>query len=170
MKKSVQNHSITTPACIPKHQPIAISEATDNLGMWKESPTYGLFSKSGLAVSTFNCTCSSWGSRDSSVVGAPDLRSKGHRFTSCLEWQENDLLHGQLYVLLFWYLSCPHDTTTALKRSQSFCQKCRLQLSMSATAPYVSGLFAWSEVTWCMVVWCTQNVPRLQQFHVAPVM
>ena len=26
------------------------------------------------------------------------------------------------------------------------------------------------EVTWCMVVWCTQNTPRWQQFHVAPAM
>ena len=25
-------------------------------------------------------------------------------------------------------------------------------------------------VTWCMVVWCTQNAPRRQQFHVAPAM
>ena len=26
------------------------------------------------------------------------------------------------------------------------------------------------EVTWCMVVWCTQNVLRQQQFHVLPAM
>ena len=26
------------------------------------------------------------------------------------------------------------------------------------------------EVIWCMVVRCTQNVPRRQQFHVAPAM
>ena len=26
------------------------------------------------------------------------------------------------------------------------------------------------ELTWCMVVWCTQNAPRWQQFHVAPAM
>ena len=26
------------------------------------------------------------------------------------------------------------------------------------------------EVTWCLVVWCTQNAPRWQQFHVAPAM
>ena len=26
------------------------------------------------------------------------------------------------------------------------------------------------EVIWCMVVWCTQNAPRWQQFHVAPAM
>ena len=26
------------------------------------------------------------------------------------------------------------------------------------------------EVTWYMVVWCTQNTPRQEQFHVAPAM
>ena len=26
------------------------------------------------------------------------------------------------------------------------------------------------EVTWCMVVWCTQDAPRRQQFYVAPAM
>ena len=26
------------------------------------------------------------------------------------------------------------------------------------------------EVTWCMVVCCTQNAPKRQQFHVAPAM
>ena len=26
------------------------------------------------------------------------------------------------------------------------------------------------EVTWCMLVWCTQNTPRWQQFYMAPAM
>ena len=26
------------------------------------------------------------------------------------------------------------------------------------------------EVTWCTVVWCTQNAPRRQQLHVKPAM
>ena len=26
--------------------------------------------------------------------------------------------------------------------------------------------FAWSDVTWCIVAWCTQNAPRRQHFHV----
>ena len=30
--------------------------------------------------------------------------------------------------------------------------------------------YARNDVTWCMVVWCTQNAPRRQQFHVAPAM
>ena len=28
----------------------------------------------------------------------------------------------------------------------------------------------WHGVTWCMVLWCTENAPRRQQFHVAPAM
>ena len=34
-------------------------------------------------------------------------------------------------------------------------------------APYVCG-FAWSDVKWCIVAWCTHNAPRWQQFHMAP--
>ena len=30
--------------------------------------------------------------------------------------------------------------------------------------------YALHEMTWCMVVWWTQNAPRWQQFHVAPAM
>ena len=52
------------------------------------------------------------------------------------------------------------------KRSQSFCQKCGWQV----TAKHTCTLWALHEVTRCMVVWCTQNAPRLQQFHVAPAM
>ena len=26
------------------------------------------------------------------------------------------------------------------------------------------------EVTWCMVIWCTQNAPGQQQFHVTPAL
>ena len=38
-----------------------------------------------------------------------------------------------------------------------------LQLNTHAPYAYVS-LY---EVTWCMVVWCTQNAPRRQQSHAA---
>ena len=35
-------------------------------------------------------------------------------------------------------------------------------------SPYVCG-FAWSDLTWCMVVWCTlNNTPRQHQFRMAP--
>ena len=40
----------------------------------------------------------------------------------------------------------------------------RLQLNTPLTC------VALHKVTRCMVVWCTQNVPRRQQFHVAPAM
>ena len=33
-----------------------------------------------------------------------------------------------------------------------------------------SAYVALHEVAWCMVVWCTQNSTRRQQFHVAPAM
>ena len=33
--------------------------------------------------------------------------------------------------------------------------------------PMYKGMY---EVSWCMVVWCRQNAPRRQQFHVAPAM
>ena len=39
----------------------------------------------------------------------------------------------------------------------------------SQTRMYLAYV-ALHEVTWCMVVWFTQNVPRWQQFHVAPAM
>ena len=42
----------------------------------------------------------------------------------------------------------------------------RLQLNTHTHLTYV----ALHEVTWCMVVWYTQNAPRWQQFHVAPAM
>ena len=45
------------------------------------------------------------------------------------------------------------------------CADSRLQLNMHA--PYVCG-FASSDVTWCMVAWCTQNAPQWQHLHVTP--
>ena len=47
------------------------------------------------------------GSRDSSVVRAPDSRSKGRGFESLLERWENFLLHGQLSVLTLILVSVP---------------------------------------------------------------
>ena len=41
------------------------------------------------------------------------------------------------------------------------------RLQLNAHAPHVCG-FAWHHVTWCVVVWCTQNALRQQQFHNAP--
>ena len=101
------------------------------------------------------------GSRNSSVVRTPDwkvtgsnpCRSSGRIFFSGVNF---------LCWLLFWYLFHPHVTAVACKRSQSFYPKCRWQV----TAIYICGYM--HEVTWCMVVWGTQNMPRRQQFHVAP--
>ena len=92
---------------------------------------------------------SNLGSGDSSVVKAPDSWWKGRGFESLLERRENFLCW-----LLFRYPFHPRVTAAPRKRSQSFCQKRRWQVT------YV----ALHEVTWCMVVWCTQNTLRQQQF------
>ena len=120
---------------------------------------------------------------------------------------------------LCWLIICllhAHVTTVACKRSWSFFQKYRWQVTLNLHAPYVCS-FAWSvvvngymvytehaetaevpcgtsmkchgawlygvhrtccdsrssmwhqhEVSWCMVIWCTQNMLRQQKFHVAP--
>ena len=93
---------------------------------------------------------------------APELWSKGCRFESRQERQENFLLWNQLSVPTLVSVSVPpHVTTEACKRSQSFCQKgAGGRLWLNTHAPYVFG-FKWSDtVNWCMVVWHTQNVPR----------
>ena len=40
----------------------------------------------------------------------------------------------------------------------------------TAYIPTHKHIYTLHEVTQCMVVWCTQNPPRWQQFHVAPAM
>ena len=68
------------------------------------------------------------GSQDSLFVRAPDSWSKGCRFKSRQERQENFLLQSQLCVLtLIWCLFCV--TGVACKRPRSFCQKCVWQLA-----------------------------------------
>ena len=54
------------------------------------------------------CHCQSQNvySGDSSVIRAPDLRSKGRRFESLLERRENFLLQGQLSVLTRYFGIC----------------------------------------------------------------
>ena len=61
-----------------------------------------------------------------------------------------------------------HVTAVACKRPRSFCQKRRWQVT--AKHAYILRIVALHEVTWCIVVWCTKNAPRRQQFHVAPAM
>ena len=83
---------------------------------------------------------------------------KGRGFKSLLERRENFLLQGQLSVLTpILYPFHPCVTAVARKRSQSSCQKCRWQVTAKHShLTYV----ALREVTWCMVVCCTQNLRR----------
>ena len=72
--------------------------------------------------------------------------------------------------LLFRYPFRLRVTAVAGERFRSVCQKCRWQVAVKhACALHASG-FTWSGVTLCMIVWCIQNAPRPQQFHVAPAM
>ena len=70
------------------------------------------------------------GSRDSLLVRAPDSRSKGCEFESRQERRGNFLLQSKLCVLTL--IRCPfHPLVTAVarKRSRSFCQKCKWQVT-----------------------------------------
>ena len=73
--------------------------------------------------------------------------------------------------LLFRYPFHPRVTAVASKRSRSFCQKCRWQV----TAKYTCTLPMWLWLKWhcklvhgCMVY--TELAPRRQQIHVVPAM
>ena len=95
--------------------------------------------------------------RDWKVAGSNPCRSGGRIFFSRVD---------SLCWLLFRYPFHPRVTTVARKRSRSFCQKCRWQVTLNTHTPYVCG-FAWSDmVHGCMVY--TALAPRWQQFHVAP--
>ena len=70
------------------------------------------------------------------MVRAPDSWLKGRGFESLQERRENFLLQGQLFVLtLFRYPFHPRPRVTAVarKRSRSFCQKCRWQVTAKDT-------------------------------------
>ena len=58
----------------------------------------------------------------------------------------------------FRYPFHPRVTAVARKRSRSFCQKCRWQVT--AKHAYTVTYVALHEVTWSMVVWCTQDLRR----------
>ena len=77
----------------------------------------------------------------------------------CHEQWEFFFLQGRLSVLtvLFWYPFHPCVTEVAHKRSWSFCQKCRWQVT-AKHAYTLRRLF--HEVTWSVVVWCTQDLRR----------
>ena len=59
----------------------------------------------------------------------------------------------------FGILSTPRVTAEARKRSRSFCQKCRWQVT-AKHAYKLHKYVALHEVTWCMDAWCTQNLRR----------
>ena len=83
---------------------------------------------------------SSDGGRDSSVVRAPDSWLKGRGFESLLERRENFFSRVDfLCWLLFRYPFHPRVTTVARKKSRSFCQKCRWQV----TAKHAYTLRMW---------------------------
>ena len=70
------------------------------------------------------------GSRDSLLVRVPYSWLNNCEFKSRQEWRENFLLLSQLCVLTL--IRCPfHPCVTAVarKRPQSFCQKCRWQVT-----------------------------------------
>ena len=106
-------------------------------------------------------------SRDSSVVRALDSLSKGH-------WFESRQKRRQIFIFLLFYFhfgirSNPVLPQWHVKDPGHFAKSAGGRLRLNTHAPYVCG-FAWSDVTRCMVVWCTRNAPRRQQFQVAPVM
>ena len=132
-------------------------------------------------------------SGDSSVVRAPASWSKCGWFESLQERRENCLLQGLLsfsrvafpspgspfllqgllsfsrVAFLRWLIPVsvpPRVTAVACKRSLRSAQATDGRLQLNSHAPYAWG-FEWSDMTWRMVVWCTQNALKRQQFHVA---
>ena len=82
---------------------------------------------------------------DSSVVRAPDSWLKGRDFESLQERRENFLPQGRLSVLTLISVSVlPRVTPVARKRSRSFCQKYRWQV----TAKHACTLRMWLCMKW----------------------
>ncbi len=80
----------------------------------------------------------------------------------CHSWYRQCFAVLPIPRLLFRYPFHPRVTAVARKRPRSFCQKCRWQVT-AKTRVHLTYV-ALHEVTRCMVVWCTQNAPRWQQF------
>ena len=82
---------------------------------------------------------------DTSVVWVLDSWLKGCGFESLQERWENFLFHGQLSELTLISVSVPPCVTAvACKRSQSFLQKCRWQV----TAKHTYTLHMWLCMKW----------------------
>ena len=133
------------------------TDQADSLSKWNEwlhegeGFTVSLLSEWGAGiVQWLQCRTHDW-----KVVGLNPCWSSERTFFPRVSF---------LCGLLYWYPFHPRVSTVAHKRSQSFCQKCRWQVTTKHTHLTYVAL----HLTWCMVVWCTQNMPRWQQFHVAP--
>ena len=87
--------------------------------------------------------------RDWKVAGSNPCWSGGRIFFSRVDF---------LCWLVFRYSFHPRVTAVARERSRSFCQKCRWQIT--AKHAYTITYVALHEVTWSMVVWCTQDLGR----------
>ena len=97
------------------------------------------------------------GSRDTSVVRAPDSWSKGRGFKSLLEWWENFLLQGQLSVLTLISVSVPPPCyRSSTQKSPVILPKVQVA-GYSETRIHLTYVTL-HEVTWCIVVWCTQKL------------
>ena len=84
---------------------------------------------------------------DLKVPGSSPGRSGGRIFFSRVNF---------LCWLLFWYPFHPCVTAVACKRSQSFCQKCRWQVTAKHT--YTLPIWLWMKWHRNLVEWCTQNL------------
>ena len=97
------------------------------------------------SIKAYNLAFKRTGGGDNSVVRALDSWLKCRLFKSLQERWENFLLRVDfLCWLLFRYLFHPHVTTVACKRSWSFCQKCRWQV----TVKHAYTLCMWLCMKW----------------------
>ena len=105
---------------------------------------------SGIAQWLEHRTC------DWKVGGSNPCRSGRRIFFSMVNF---------LCWLLFWYLFHPYVSAVARKRSRSFCQKCRWQVT--AKHAYTLPMWLWMKWHWNLVHgWMvyTELVPKRQHF------
>ena len=127
----------------------------------------------------FGCVCywlQSWwhmSSEDNSVVRAPDSWSKRSRVRVPAEAAGDFSFPGLTFCADFYFgiRFSPVLPQLHVKYPGHSAKSAGGRLQLNTHSPNIRlCCFAWSDVTWCMVVWCTRNAPRWQQFHVAPAM
>ena len=99
------------------------------------------------------------------------LLSASCNWSCCHFLQECFPLGSTSCADLCWYLFHPCVDTAESKRSWSFCQKCRWQVSVKHSC--ILRLWLWMKWHWKLVHGCmvhTHCMLRQQQFHVAPAM